>query len=59
MVIKIMFDSFVLLSSIPLYGYDLSIGTFIYSPIDGRLDYFQVLTIVNSAAMSNGMHVSF
>ena len=31
-----MFDSFVLLSSIPLYGYDLSIGTFIYSPIDGH-----------------------
>ena len=32
-----MFHSFLLLSSIPLYGYDLSIGTLIYSPIDGQL----------------------
>ena len=37
MVIIIMFHSFVLLSSIPLYGYDLSIDTSIYSPIDGHL----------------------
>ena len=41
MVIIIMFHSFVLLSSIPLYGYDLSIDTFIYSPIDGHLGQSQ------------------
>ena len=32
---------------------------FIHSSVDGHLGYFHVLAIVNSAAMSIGMHVSF
>ena len=32
---------------------------FIHSSGDGHLDYFQVLAIVNSAAVNIGMHVSF
>ena len=31
----------------------------IYSSIDGQLDCFYVLAIVNSAAMDTGVHVSF
>ena len=32
---------------------------FIYSSVDGYLGCFCVLAIVNSAAMNNGIHVSF
>ena len=32
---------------------------FIHLSVDGRLDCFHVLAIVNSAAMNNGIHVSF
>ena len=32
---------------------------FIHSSVDGRLGCFPVLAIVNSAAVNNGIHVSF
>ena len=32
---------------------------FIHSSVDGNLDCFHVLAIVNSAAVNNGIHVSF
>ena len=32
---------------------------FIHSSVHGQLGYFRVLAIVNSAAMNNGIHVSF
>ena len=32
---------------------------FIHSSVDGHLGYFRVLSIVNTAAMNNEIHVSF
>ena len=32
---------------------------FSHSSVDGRLNCFRVLAIVNSAAVNNGVHVSF
>ena len=32
---------------------------FIHSSVDGHLGYFHVLAMVISAAMNNGIHVSF
>ena len=32
---------------------------FIHSSVDGHLDCFHVLAVVNSAATNNGIHVSF
>ena len=52
------------LKCVPLYGWVIFHCVyvphfFIHSSISGRLGCFHVLAVGNSAAMSNGMHVSF
>ena len=37
----------------------MDISLFIHSSVNGHLDCAQVLAIVNSAAMNNGIHMSF
>ena len=52
----LLFHSFLRLSSIPFYIYHIF---FMHSSADGNLDCFHTLTIVNSATMNIGVHVSF
>ena len=49
-----LFHSFLWVSSIPLYHI-----FFIHSSVDGYLGCFNVLAIVNSAAINTGVYVSF
>ena len=48
---------FLWLSGIPLYIYMYK--TFIHTSVNGPLGCFHVLSIVNSAVMNIGVHVSF
>ena len=52
------FHSYLWLSDIPLYVCIYHIF-FFHSSVDGHLGYFHVLSIVNSAAVNIGVHVSF
>ena len=58
MLLKMALLHFLLMTNIPLYVYIYHIF-FIHSSVDGRIGYFHVLAIINSAAMYVGMHVSF
>ena len=51
-----LFHSFLWLSNIPLYIYHI---LFIYSSVNGHLGCFDVLAIVNSAAVNTEVYVSF
>jgi len=51
-----LFHSFLWLSNIPLYIYHI---LFIYSSVNGHLGCFDVLAIVNSAAVNIEVYVSF
>ena len=52
------FHSFLWLSNILPHIYYIY-HIFIHSSVDGHLGCFRVLAIVNSAALNNGIHVSF
>ena len=51
------FHSFLWLINIPLYIDTASF--FIRYSVDGHLQWFHVLAVVNSAAVNTGVHVSF
>ena len=51
-----LFCSFLWLSNIPLY---ICTTSSLSIPVDGHLGCFHVLTIVSSAAVNTGVHVSF
>ena len=53
------FNYFSWLSNIPLYKLIYVCHIFIHSSIDGYLGCFHILSIVNSAAINIGMHISF
>ena len=56
-----LFHYFLLLSNIPLVCIPMHTHHifFIYSSVDGHLDCFHILAIVNSATMNIGVYVFF